>query len=84
MASKIDRSTVIPLGIVVSVTVFFLYMTSSVVTKYVKLETKVETLESRYQSQATQLNNLNSQIIELNHNMVVLSQILKNLEEKIK
>lgn len=84
MATKIDRSTVIPLGIVVSVVMFFLYTSGNVVTKYVKLETKVDALEKSYQSQATQLDNLNSQIIELNHNMVVLSQLLKNLEEKIR
>jgi len=54
------------------------------VTKYVKLETKVESLEKSYQLQATQLASLNNQIHELNVNVIRLAEIMKKLEEKIR
>lgn len=84
MATRLDKTTAIPLGIAVSTTIFFLFISSSIVTKYVKLESKVENLENNFRSQASQLANLNSQISELNVNMVRLSEIIKKLEEKIR
>lgn len=83
METIVDRTLLVPLGMVISITTFFVYKTTQVVTKYVKLETKVESLEKSHQKQAIQLSSLNTEIHELNKNAVRLFEIIKKLEEKI-
>lgn len=84
MPTKIDKTTLVPISVMISVTIFFLYLSANVVTKYVKLESKVNNLENNYKVQANQLSGFNIQVSELNENMIRLSEIIKKLEEKIK
>lgn len=84
MPERLDKNTVIPLGIVISILLFFLYSTTTIVAKYVKLETKVHVLEINYQNNSARLLQLNEQISELNDNVIRLSEIMRKLEEKIR
>lgn len=84
MADRIDKNTVVPIGIAISVTMFFMYSAINITTKYARLEANVSNLMSVTEHQKDNIGSFRQQITELNNNVIRLSQIIENLEEKIK
>jgi len=81
---KIDKSTAIPLGIAVSVTLFFMYSAIKISTEYAKMEANVSSLMRESNKHKDNMGSFRKEINTLNGSVIKLSQILKNLEEKIK
>ena len=78
--SQLSKATLIPLGFVI----FLLGFTYQIGSSYAELKNKIEYLEKTDDNQADAIRQLSEQVIQLNENIIRQSEIMKNLESKIK
>lgn len=82
--ATLNRQTLMPIGVAVSVMIFFLFLTVNSVERFVKLEQTVANQQQTYLVQSQMIKDMNIHLRSLNNNMIRLSEIIKKLEEKIK
>lgn len=78
--SQISKSTLMPLGFVL----FLLGFTYQIGSSHAHMKGKIEQLERTDEFQTDALLELSKEVRKLNENIIRQSQIMKNLEEKIK
>lgn len=78
------RDTLVPIGVAVSVTVTFLYLTIVSVHRFTRLETIVGHQGKTDSIHTERLLKITEQMNRLNDNMIRQSEIMKKIEEKLK
>lgn len=80
----LTRDTLIPIGVAVSVTVTFLYLTIISVHRFTRLESTVQYQAQTDSMHTERLIQITEQMNRLNDNMIRQSEIMKKIEEKLK